>query len=56
MQQSGELSVGDVAPDFCLRVAQLVGGKPRKREICLHDYMGKQPVILTFYGAAFTPV
>ena len=49
-----ELNVGDEAPDFCLPVTEAVDGKQQKKTICLHDFRGKQPVILEFYGAAFT--
>ncbi|MGI5835461.1 MAG: redoxin domain-containing protein [Chloroflexota bacterium] len=56
MRPTHLLSVGDEAPDFCLTATQLVNGKQRKRQLCLHDFRGKQAVIITFYGAAFTPV
>ena len=49
-----ELNVGDEAPDFCLPVTEAVDGKQQKKTICLHDFRGNQPVILEFYGAAFT--
>ncbi len=51
-----ELGVGDEAPDFCLPVSHPSNGKQEKARVCLHDFRGKQPVILTFYQAAFTPV
>ncbi len=50
------LQVGDEAPDFCLPATALVQGTRQKTEVCLHDFKGKSPVIITFYGAAFTPV
>jgi peroxiredoxin len=56
MQMVSQLRVGDEAPDFCLRATQSIDGRQEKREICLREYRGQQPVILTFYGAAFTPV
>jgi peroxiredoxin len=56
MSQIRMLSVGQEAPDFCLPATQLVNGEQEKREVCLRDFRGKQPVVLTFYGAAFTPV
>ncbi len=56
MRATHQLRVGDEAPDFCLPATQVVAGRQEKGEVCLHDFLGKQPVIITFYGAAFTPV
>ena len=56
MQHMRTLRVGEEAPDFCLPVTQRFNGNQEKREVCLHDFRGRQPVILSFYGAAFTPV
>ena len=56
MSQLRTLSIGQEAPDFCLPATQLTGGEQEKREVCLRDFRGRQPVVLTFYGAAFTPV
>ncbi len=56
MRPTHALRVGDEAPDFCLEAVVVENGKRQKKRICLHDYRGKQAVILTFYGAAFTPV
>ncbi len=50
-----EPGTGDEAPDFCLEAATLSNGKREKKKVCLHDYRGKQPVVLEFFGAAFTP-
>ena len=49
------VNVGDEAPDFCVMATHAEDGKPGKRMVCLRDFRGKQPVILEFYGAAFTP-
>ena len=49
-QQVGDptpLKIGDVAPDFTLPSTQ--GGK-----VSLHDFKGKQAVVLAFFPAAFT--
>ncbi len=53
---SHDLRVGDAAPDFCLPVSRPIDGKQEKTQLCLRDFRGKQPVVLTFYQAAFTPV
>ncbi len=49
-QQPGDpvpLKVGDVAPNFTL--SGTMGGK-----VTLADYIGKNPVVLAFFPAAFT--
>lgn len=56
MRETRTLLAGAEAPDFCLPSTQRADGEQEKREVCLHDFRGRQPVILTFYGAAFTPV
>lgn len=56
MRPTHDLRVGDEAPDFCLPVTDASAGKVGKKTVCLHDYRGKQPVILEFYMAAFTPL
>lgn len=56
MRPIHELNVGDEEPDFCMPVTRSVDGRQEKAEVCLHDYRGKQSVILTFYMAAFTPL
>jgi peroxiredoxin Q/BCP len=44
---AAELSVGDVAPDFTLQGTD--GAQHR-----LHDYKGKQSVVLAWFPKAFT--
>ncbi len=56
MASTRSLKVGDQAADFCVTAVRNIGESQERREVCLHDFRGKQPVILTFYGAAFTPV
>ncbi|MBV9264924.1 MAG: redoxin domain-containing protein [Acidobacteriaceae bacterium] len=46
-QPSSTLKVGDKAPDFTLPSTQ--GGT-----VHLADYIGKSPVVLAFFPAAFT--
>ncbi|MES0488969.1 MAG: PAS domain S-box protein [Leptospirales bacterium] len=36
------LQIGDVAPDFCLQ-------NSNNKEVCLHDFLKKGPVILSFF-------
>jgi peroxiredoxin Q/BCP len=47
-EKTMELSIGDIAPDFCL---------PDKdnQEVCLKDFKGKKHVILYFYPMDNTP-
>lgn len=56
MHNTHELEVGDEAPDFCLPVSRTGEGEQQKDEVCLHDFRDEQPVVLTFYMAAFTPL
>ncbi len=49
------LKVGDEAPNFCLQAAYPGGAGPEKRSFCLRDFRGKKPVVIEFFGAAFTP-
>lgn len=56
MRPVHELQIGDDAPDFCLPVTRAADGHQVKTTVCLHEYRGRQPVILTFYQAAFTPL
>lgn len=56
MRPTHELNVGDEAPGFCLTMTERVNGKQQKRQVCLHDFRGKNPVIIEFYMAAFTPL
>lgn len=46
------LAVGTKAPDFTLRTKTADGLK----DVKLSDHLGKQPVVLLFYPAAFTGV
>ena len=43
------LSVGDIAPDFCLLNTD-------REEVCLHKYQNSNPVVLLFFPLAFTSV
>lgn len=56
MRPTHALRVGDEAPDFCLAATRPAGGRQQKTVVCLRDYRSQKPVIITFYGAAFTPV
>lgn len=56
MLSTRPLEVGDEATDFCVNAILPAGGTQHREIVCLHDFRDKQPVILTFYGAAFTPV
>lgn len=56
MRETHELELGDGAPDFCLPVSRAEEGEQKKTEVCLHDFRGQKPVVLTFYLAAFTPL
>jgi peroxiredoxin len=49
------LEIGDEAPDFCLPAATVSDGNRIKQRICLSDFLGRQPVVAEFFGAAFTP-
>jgi hypothetical protein len=51
------VKVGDAAPDFTL--PYLAAGRdpsrPERKQIALSSFKGKQPVVLAFFPAAFSP-
>jgi hypothetical protein len=50
------VKVGDVMPDFALSYLEVnAEGRPQPKQVKLSDYKGKQPVVLAFFPAAFSP-
>jgi hypothetical protein len=52
------VKVGDPMPDFTLPYLEPpaeAGGRPQMKQVRLSDYKGKQPVVLAFFPAAFSP-
>ena len=52
------VKVGEPMPDFTLpylEPASEPGGRPQTRQVKLSDFKGKQPVVLAFFPAAFSP-
>lgn len=52
------IKVGEPMPDFTLAYlepAAEAGGRPQNKQVKLSDYKGKQPVVLAFFPAAFSP-
>jgi hypothetical protein len=43
------LTVGQIAPDFCLE-------SHLEKKVCLSDYIGKKHVVLVFFPLAWTPI
>lgn len=50
------VTVGEPMPDFTLPYLETAeGGRPQTKQVKLSDYRGKQPVVLAFFPAAFSP-
>jgi hypothetical protein len=50
------VKVGDAMPDFTLPYLELnADGRPQPKQVKLSDFKGKQPVVLAFFPAAFSP-
>ena len=50
------VKVGDAMPDFTLPyLAMNAEGRPEPKQVKLSDFKGKQPVVLAFFPAAFSP-
>jgi hypothetical protein len=50
------VKVGDLMPDFTLPYLQVnAEGRPQPTQVKLSDFKGKQPVVLAFFPAAFSP-
>jgi hypothetical protein len=51
------VKVGEPMPDFTLSYIEAApaGGRPQARQVTLSAFKGKQPVVLAFFPAAFSP-
>ena len=51
------VKVGEPMPDFTLPYLEAApeGGRPQSKQVTLSAFKGKQPVVLAFFPAAFSP-
>ena len=51
------VKVGEPMPDFTLPYLEAAaeGGRPQAKQVTLSAFKGKQPVVLAFFPAAFSP-
>ena len=50
------VKVGDAMPDFTLPYLEVnAEGRPQPKQVTLSAFKGKQPVVLAFFPAAFSP-
>jgi hypothetical protein len=50
------VKVGEPMPDFSLTYLETTAeGRPQSRQVTLSEFRGRQPVVLAFFPAAFSP-
>ena len=50
------VKVGEPMPDFTLSYLETTAeGRPQARQVTLGEFRGRQPVVLAFFPAAFSP-
>ena len=52
------VKVGEPMPEFTLPYLEPpaeAGGRPQMKQVKLSDYKGKQPIVLAYFPAAFSP-
>ena len=50
------VKVGEPMPDFTLPYLETTAeGRPQTRQVTLREFRGRQPVVLAFFPAAFSP-